>query len=179
MSAPTTPGAAPIERRPRPIYRPPLATTVPTLWAAADDPFNPLSWADVSNWLWGAAAVFATHENAADLRWLSAVARVRAGLVHRYAALHHVSDPRSATECELAGNPETLCSTWDKATRGRVRWSFVSEWLRKSARFRYPYQVAAELNWLARVAEWRERLELWGSHADTRSDNRRTRHGFR
>jgi len=123
-----------------------------TLWAEGNNPDSPLTWFQISEWLWGASLIFSRDESCWDLADLSCLARERGHL-------QRAEEMRARTNLETQGCPDDVINAWKKASEGRVTWAFIADWLRRSASFRYAPALAEEMALLSRVAEWRLALE--------------------
>jgi len=130
---------APAERIPSPLR------IAATLWAEGNNPDSPLTWFTISEWLWGASLIFNRDETCWDLADLSCLARERGHL-------QRAEEMRARTDLETQGCPDDVINAWEKADVGRVTWSFLADWLRRSAAFRYPPHIVDELTWLADIA---------------------------
>jgi len=149
-------------RPPRANFDPLISADVRaiTLWQSAQRGDSGLTWAHVSEWLWGAAAVFPKHPTVHELRWLSMIASVRSRMEAAAVAPPAEQDaPAPITAIENEHAAELIRNAWAKAEAGRVRWSFVAGWLDRCDRFAFSQAVINETRWLARIAAQRVTME--------------------
>lgn len=130
-----------------------------TLWQSAQRGDSGLTFSHVSEWLWGAAAVFPQHPIAHELRWLSLIASVRSRI--EAAGFAPAAEPEAANTTALENDNaiNLIRNAWEKAERRRVSWRFVSEWLDRCDRFAFSQAVISETRWLAMIAAQRATME--------------------